>query len=407
MKRTLLFLAAGAMLLGAGYWLGRPEGDHVPERKTGLTAGTSKGTGIKTATDSTATAKASPVFAGARPFAEGHATEWLVSFLRDGNSRKARRTPMEWEQLFLIMDESSAQEAAAALKRIFSSVESESHERFDINRSLYALDLLSFRLSQFDPDARAKLMSAFLTSEPDKADPIPGIQSRSRYIEAEVLQRMLDENPGQALNALAKLPSSEKGYEKVRSALEQWRRKDAAAAREWAEAYTGPGQMSVKGWVLERTAWYDPQSALPEFTKLLRSAQDPRELAATARALASSLAADDLPAAREWMTGLSGGVIRDEVLPAVVQEWVKEDSEGASAWIAKLAPGKERDTAATLLVARIYEDDPSAAREWANTIKDQEKRLEAMALLHRNEVDAAAGPSPGAPDGTSPVQVEE
>jgi hypothetical protein len=228
-----------------------------------------------------------------------------------------------------------------------------------------ALDVVLQNLAGKDPLAALALVEKY-----------PGDAPENR--QNEIISSLMKKDPQQGIAAAVKLTEMGKGTGFLRQGMNEWAAADKSAAEAWAAAYTGTGQTTARAWLLERKAAADPLGSLTEFNTLQQSVGNPQELSSTAAAIAHHLVRKDLPAAREWATGLPPGPVRDEVMSRVVDQWVQRDPGAASAWISALPEGKERDNSATRLAHQITHSDPPGAFEWARTIQNQEQRTNTL-----------------------------
>src|SRR3977135_4596781 len=74
-------------------------------------------------------------------------------------------------------------------------------------------------------------------------------------------------------------------------------------------------------------------------------------------------AASDLPAAGEWIKGLSGPA-RDEALGTYTNSLLRKDPNAAAAWAVTIADPKIRDKSLNGIAAFWLNKDPAAASAW-------------------------------------------
>lgn len=209
----------------------------------------------------------------------------------------------------------------------------------------------------------------------------------------ELLETWVLRDPKSAMDAAARLVQKSGEPKLIRETFNAWHKKDKEAAIAWAADYNGPGNVSVRAYVLATRAEEDPEKAVQEFAVLQHAATDARELGDLASVLGRNSARKNLPLARAWAEALPVGVLQDRAINGVASTWVQTDAPAASEWIKSLPAGTARDGAASVLAQTICKSDPAAAFEWAQSIQDAGKRHDSLravvAVWNEQNPDAA------------------
>jgi len=450
MKKTVLFVAAGAALFVTGYWAGTwRAGSNHSSGKTGpvtSAAGSRAVAGASQTAGGAADGKNSRPFTPGHPFVKGHAKEWLLSLATDlKDAGRDEIMLVELAQIFMTMDEESAVEVTEALYELGALLKSGDPAVAGIPNAddmvTGALIFTAFRLSQLNPASALALLKRLPEGAPDDAfkfvfarvarqnpaqaeamldtldanrrkdamegilesmsvrDPAGALALADRH-ESEipdhslrkVMERLAEKDPRQAVALAVRRVESGKGPDALRQVLSTWSDRDRNAAEAWAGSYTGAGQWSARSWLVEKDAESDAQAALAKFQELQKSGAEAKEIANTANTIAANLARQNLTAARDWAVNLPPGPIREQVVPPMLSRWVEQDSGAASAWISTLPAGKERDESSETLANAIQRSDPASAFEWARNIQNESRRNSVLENVYSTwrEQDAEA-----------------
>ncbi len=443
MKKPVLLFLAGAALFAAGYWVrslsAEPEGRRPG---SGLVAPAARERAVSDQADQAkvgAADSAVRAFLPGRPFAKGHAMEWLLSLVPSlgGDRRGNAISMMNFTQVFLTMDDSAVREALAAVQELSALEDAKDPARRRNPNGDGKLDVLMMlamvRLAQTNPeeamatlkqnfnhndgttrmlvfgrlaaddpqhaeqmalslddkqqrDALQAVMYSFVNQDPQAALVFagrhPGVlndDDRERILESWVKR-----DPQPAMAAAVHEMAKSRNPELVRQTIEEWYKFEPAAAAQWASAHEGAGSVVARAIILERRAHDEPEAVVQEYAALQQTSADPRELVRLTSALADSLAGKDVGAAREWAQNLPAGELRDRALQQVAGQWVKSDAPAASEWIRTLPAGQLRDGAARNLAAVLSRRDPASAFEWARSIENKNQREDAVRSVMQN-----------------------
>jgi hypothetical protein len=83
----------------------------------------------------------------------------------------------------------------------------------------------------------------------------------------------------------------------------------------------------------------------------------------------------------DWLDSNGGVDGRSREVAELVRAWADRDPATAGVAIDKLPPGEGRDAAVTALVTVIAPNQAEAARTWAETVGDEQKRADLLALV--------------------------
>ena len=163
----------------------------------------------------------------------------------------------------------------------------------------------------------------------------------------------------------------------LREAFRGWLAQDAEAARTYVE-HLPPGRRMLAmagalGESLEspkaRADWADGLSDDTSKRRLL------------SRALAEWGRSKNAPDAIEWLGNNGGLVTRTDELSQLMRAWADHDSQAASQALASMDAGPGRDAAVVAMVTVIAPHQGEAARVWAETVDNELKRSELLALV--------------------------
>jgi hypothetical protein len=163
----------------------------------------------------------------------------------------------------------------------------------------------------------------------------------------------------------------------LREAFGGWLASDPEAASSWVKGLP-PGRRLTKlagalGEALDgpgaRAAWAADQNDPTTGQRLL------------SRALTEWGRSDSAEGAIRWLENNGGLVERAGELGQLVRAWAGNDATSASEALSRLPAGKGRDAAVAALVTAIAPAQAQAARSWAETIGDEQKRTELLALV--------------------------
>ncbi|HWB04742.1 MAG TPA: hypothetical protein VG796_17065 [Verrucomicrobiales bacterium] len=451
MKKPVLLSLSGAALFAAGY-LVRDRMDGSPDKAqntspvaSAVRERTASGHSSQPAKE-LANSGIRPFVPG-RPFAKGHAREWLAGLVSEfgGNRRGDFVTLMNLQPVFLTMDGESVQEAMAAALEMSAIEDTKNPARRRNPNGDGKLDTLimltMMRMAQTNPEqamealkknfnhndgtTRALVFGRLAADDPQRAeqlallldkdhqhegleavmyalsnkDPQAALDLAARHAGSvdprhcgQILESWANRDPQTAMAAAVQEMAKSGNSEFVRNTIEEWCKKDLAAAAKWAAAHEGPGSVVARAMVLERSIKEDPQAALKEYAALQQAGGNPKDLARVTGALADALAGKDVSAAREWAQNLPSGDLRDRALNQVTKTWVKSDAPAASEWIRTLPSGQFRDGAARELSGALTRNDPASAFEWARSIENVKVREGALLNVVENwrERDADA-----------------
>jgi hypothetical protein len=453
MKKSSVFLLSGAALFAAGYFvrgLVRQPG-AAPEKNGPVAAALQEPAAGERATTGTERAVLADSFVRpftpGRPFAPGHARDWLLSLTAGmGGDRRGNAIAMVTNlQRFMTMDEASVREALTALEELIVIEDAKNPSRrrnpngdgvldnlleLSMMRMVQinpgeALAMLKKNFSLNDGTTRLLVLGMLTGNDPQRAeqlvlsmekdqqkdalesvmyalinrDPEAALAFASRHPETNdekyrerILESWVKRDPKAAMAAAVQDAVTSNNPELIRNTIEEWCKSDPAAATQWANAHEGAGHVTARAMVLERRAREEPEAVLQEHTALLRAGGDPRELGRLTGALADSLAGKDVNTARAWAESLPEGELRYRALHEVTEEWVRRDAPAASEWIRALPSGELRDDAARELTSAIAGRDPAGAFEWARSIGNTKIRESALTGVMRiwREVDPEA-----------------
>ena len=396
---------------------------------------------VRRAADQRAAGTDPPVrpFVPGRPFAKGHAKQWLLE-LTSGMGGDRRGNAIAFAACmpsFMTMDDDSVRETLAALEELIASEDAKNPERrrnpngdgkldslMEISmmrlvqtkpeealamlKKNWSLNDGSTRLMVFgvlaakdpqraeqlalgmEPDQRKDALEAVMYTHINK-DPQAALDIASRHPEISggnyrerILEAWSKRDPNAAMTAAVKEMGASNNPEVVRNTIEEWAKRDPAAAAAWANSHEGRGRVIARAMMLDRRAQEEPQSVLEEYASLQQAGGDPRELSRLTSTLAGAFARKDTGAARTWAENLPDGDLRNRALREVAGEWVKQDAPAASAWIRSLPPGELRDNSAKELSAAIAGHDPADAFEWARHIQNGKLRQDALGNVLEN-----------------------
>ena len=432
MKKTVVFVGAGAALFAAGYFTRSTTHPAAEaDTKAGPVAAAVAGQSgpVAGAAGDKAAEQSARKFTPGRPFPKGGAKLWLLSLASldfDDESRISEL--LEVVQQVMTMDEECTKEMADALMEIAQLIENDDPS---LKGSPNADELVEggimlamMRLSQFSPDAALELMKKYpeaadgmsllfvfgkLTSQnPQRAeemalsmpeesrrnalqaivktfsskDPRSALALAQKHAEAaghgiahEVLIRWAQREPQQAMPEAVKMTAESGNSSVVRRVFHNWMQRDEQAALAWAATHEGAGKTALEAILLERRAKTEEVgNLLADFTKLAQSAANQDDLGSLAGVITGKMAEKDIGAAKTWVQDLPNGKAKDAAIHQLVEHWVVEDAESASAWIKELPPGDGRDAAALQLSDKILRRDPAAALEWVRSIRDEDQR---------------------------------
>ncbi|HEX2751313.1 MAG TPA: hypothetical protein VHM91_25110, partial [Verrucomicrobiales bacterium] len=301
MKKPLFLTFCGAVLFAAGYWVRHLNGDSVSvvRRNGGVApAVQERAEPGHAAAGKGETAAGSGVrrFAPGRPFAKGHAREWILGLLPslDGDRRGRAIAEMNLNPEFLTMDDESVREALAAVEELSSIEDAKNPDRrrnpngdgkldtlkmlamirlaqtnpeealaalkqnFNHNDGMTRLFVFG-RLTEDDPqraeqlalsvekgkqkEALSAVMFSLANKDPQAALALAGrhpgvLDDRSRE---GLLESWAQRDPASAMTAAVQAMEQSKNSELVRNTIEEWYKKDPAAAVQWAATHEGTG----------------------------------------------------------------------------------------------------------------------------------------------------------------------
>ncbi len=383
------------------------------------------------------------------PFQPGGAREWFLTKGRE-NCGEGHAGFLRLIQNCINLDEAPAAELAKELRTMLALYEEGDpgmRAAFgdDADQLGMALRVAVFRLSQLDPRAAARFIGEdpglpnadtfqemvftnFALADPAGAgeavaamgterrrsalegsmaaltekDPEAALALLSRFDDPEhdnerrkLVERMVVRDPERALAMASALVEAGRNPEVFGALASAWIGKDEAAAREWASAYTGPGELGVKEALVRHSLGRDPARAAREFSALGDQAAG---LERTGREIARDLVVKDLPAARGWVAGLPPGEARNAAESAMLDVWVAEQPLEAAGWIGEMPAGARRDEAVARLSLQLIRLSPAEALEWADSIGDAGKRAssrETVLEQWRSQDPAAADKAAG------------
>lgn len=437
MKRSFVLTVFALVVFAGGYWAGHRNAESVEIlRRSGVAVAAREQNVL---TQNVAKDKVKAVgshvrpFVPGRPFAKGHAREWILGLLPSLNGDRRGRgiAEMNLTPEFLTMDDESVREALAAVDELSAIEDGKDPARRrnpNGDGKLDSLKMLAMiRLAQTNPEEaiamlkqnfnhndgttmhfvfgrlagddprRAEQLALSLDERQQKQalnavalavankDPEAALTLAARHsgilddrMRKAVLENWSQRDPLPAMTAAVREMENSGNPELVRNTIEEWYKKDPAAAAQWASTHEGTGSVVARAMVLERQAKEDPQAALQEYAALQQAGGDARELARLTGSLADSLAKKDVSAAREWAQTLPEGDLRNRALHRVAEEWVKTDAPAASEWIRTLPSGELRDGAARELSGTLSRRDPVSAFEWARSIQNAKLREGAL-----------------------------
>lgn len=413
----------------------------------------------------TAADKQVRTFQAGRPFVPGGAKAWLLSLVGelDEDDGDVPVALIDLAQTFMTMDEASAVEVAGALKEIMALVEAEDPSvkalvDKDVDDAAEgALMLAALRLSQLNPKAAVEFIKGLPEGGSDEAtmfvfarlasrnpalaesmlselsdyqrkhavegilngilskDPAAALAIAERYPDDvndfernNIIERLTKRDARQGIAAAIRVTESTRNTDLLRGALDEWIKNDADAAHQWAENYTGPGEIAVRGKLLEeKVKVFGAQDTMQEFAILQQTATDQKDLAGAACAIAAQLSEKDIPSALAWVTSLPAGPARERSILAVTLKWIREDTPAASQWIASLPDGEEKDGAVVPLVSTIKRRDPAAAFAWARNIQDEDQREQATREVMKEWVVQDPDAAKAAQETLPPEKVKE
>lgn len=432
MKKSVL-LSSWAAVFAAGYWAHHwmhpadsvdQTGRQVRSRESakGVT-GESKG--------EARTGKAADVraFTPGRPFPPGGAKAWLMAMAGGfaGDKRSDALAMVDAAQAFITMDEDAARETAEAINelvKLLAQGDPLIKSMRDADDMLEGAQLLTMiRLAQTNPEAAFAMIKAhpestdgeamlfvmgrIASKDPAKAEamaltlpekqrndalksviaalgvesPAAALEFAGKYPEAmdsheqrRILEKWAQREPLRAMPEAVKFMEKTKDPEMLRQPFEEWYKLDAAAASAWAATQQGDARITIQALMLQRRAAENPQAAVAAYATLQTETSDPRHLQKLAGTIATTLAAQDVGAARDWAMTLPSGEPKDAAVYQIAEQWVKVDAPAASEWIRTLPPGNSRDSATVRLINNIRRREPASALEWAQSMQNEQQR---------------------------------
>lgn len=234
--------------------------------------------------------------------------------------------------------------------------------------------------------------------------------SKNFSVVREALQKLAGEDPGAALQYLAKIPRAESLHENqapaIKAMLEPiqkaWFKRSSRESLDWLQELPDPALQeqliysltsarddSVIEAMEEYVTTSPPGPATGELSRRLllhRAQEDP------ARALQLTAQLDQMDA----LTLSDGRDAGEAVYSAIAASRYREDPKATSEWVATLPEGPRRDASVRQMVSRMtYEAEPdfAAALEWAQTIGVSWRRLSGIHSVwhtwHKQDPQAA------------------
>jgi hypothetical protein len=239
---------------------------------------------------------------------------------------------------------------------------------------------LSLPETQRGTGSLSEMMERYSNLDPQKAfDFAVSLQNPQERIAAVngLFANWSREDPEAAAAGWKKLPAGQNRLEALDQIAAAWGNTDPESAKQWAETLTGPERARAMAAVLPALARDNPAAAGGQLASLIVSPPDgmAKNLADSARQLASRWASDDPAAAASWADSLPDGASRDEGLKAVSESWSRYDTVAAAQWLGTLEAGSSRDAAIQPLVEQVRSTDPHTAFSWAASISDDNERL--------------------------------
>jgi len=150
-----------------------------------------------------------------------------------------------------------------------------------------------------------------------------------------------------------------------------WARREPGAAMAWAQSLTEPAQRNAAlRSAISAIAQSDPAQATA-----LAAARPAGERRTLLSSIASSMAQADGPGAIAWAKNLADPIERQRCLAAVAQSTGWADTDSAREALSLLPPGAMRNETLEDVVRHISYMDPQAAKELALSLKPNEQAL--------------------------------
>lgn len=156
-------------------------------------------------------------------------------------------------------------------------------------------------------------------------------EARGSAVDA-VISSMAASDPRQALQAALGLGQSYEQAEALRPLAQEWARQNPEAASAWVTTLEDPASQSQAAQGLV-TAWMTQDAQAASVWVAGLPAGRTRDVAVAAMVQAQAARQDPGSAAR-WAATIQDEVLRQQVLPQLVQRWQVHDPAAAQAWLA-------------------------------------------------------------------------
>ncbi|MGH8017938.1 MAG: hypothetical protein ACREIA_06560, partial [Opitutaceae bacterium] len=214
-----------------------------------------------------------------------------------------------------------------------------------------------------------------------------------------VLQKT-EQSPANAMASAEQLADGKEQDASIATAVTAWSEKECAEAlaRIEQQAEIDPEHAAVELLITGRENWMiNPAVGDGVIAQWMRQAPDAAakllanlpEGVERNRATLAAVAAWSAPAPAEtaaWVETLPAGETRDEAFGRMTLAWSGQDLEAAMAWLSHLPASRSRDVGIENLCEQLADIYPAMLASWAATIRDDELRRRALAVLR-----AAAG----------------
>lgn len=171
----------------------------------------------------------------------------------------------------------------------------------------------------------------------------------------------------------------------IQAVVANWSGKDWQAAQNWANGLaSGPARdAALKGLCQGLASWDAPRAA--DFVANLPPGDLQSEAAVE---LASNWAHKDPQAAAQWVGALPEGKTRERAAATVMEMWIASgsDAEAAARWLQQLPDGPTRNQAAQKFVGWAALVQPELASAWVNAVKDESERNQQIQVIARRWV---------------------
>ena len=428
-QRTLIGIGA---VFAAGYaagFLTSPRASRIEPRPASAVHAAASDSAPATASGGSAPADAVRAFTPGRPFPAGGARAWLLAQAAGfgGDKRTQALAMIEAAQAILTMDAASGRELADAINELLAPDSQGDPAVAQLPDGLLksAMMMNMVRLAQENPeeafnmlkanpeigdgDAMLFVMGRIAAADPTRAehlaltleerqrenaleataaaigakDPAAALAFGARYPEAlgwheqcRILESWARRDPQRAMPEAVRAMQAMQQPELLRQPLDEWFKRDPAAATAWAATQTGETRLVAETLLVQKQAAENPGTSIKAYAALQQQTKDPKQLVRLAGTISESLAARDLAAARDWAASLPPGEPQNAAIYQVAASWIKADAPAASEWIRSLPPGTGRDNAACRLIEHIQRQDPAAALEWARSLGSESQRAQ-------------------------------